>query len=477
MMNKEDIFNEIKSILSERGQTSYKVEKAYNLASSLHKGQTRNDGAPYINHPMEVALILAQVGFDEDCICAGILHDTVEDCGYLLEDVEKEFGTIVARIVDAVSEITSDKFDFSEENQKNAYVEKQFEHETLDEATFNKLISLGKKEPLAFYVKFADRLHNLRTLKGFPVYKQLEKVRQTEQWVLPIAEKMQSNYFFKQIKNECFKIENSRVYEDFWYIYNNNLEYSKRNIKIIIQNLKKIFSQTNKNIKVEYDLVKEYEVFDILKQKKYLKNLSNISENQISMIPLYNIYVIEPTIENNKRFSFIYKNKMSIFSKLIDANIDKMTGDSYMVLCDNSRVLYNVFHLTSSEYMYRNIGTDQYLNEIDEKNTHEIIVKQIKVKTRSGEVRFIAENSTVLDFAFSIHDDLGFSFDYASINSRTKMPPYKKLNNGDWIEIFTHRDENNKPIYCPKFKWLAYVNTESAKKKLIKYFEKLYNTK
>ena len=106
-----------------------------------------------------------------------------------------------------------------------------------------------------------------------------------------------------------------------------------------------------------------------------------------------------------------------------------------------------------------------------EDNINNLSTNYIKVKTRSGEVKFMPENSTVLDFAFKIHQDIGFGFKYAIVNgSKTKHPPYTKLNDGDKVEIFIERNNKGQIKNVAQIKWFAYVNTELAKKRLIKFF-------
>jgi GTP pyrophosphokinase len=134
----------------------------------------RKDGTPYISHPVAVAKILAELDFDSDMISAALLHDVVEDCNYTIEQIKQHFNDNVANIVDAVTAI--------EDNQasiKDIFYDENFKKDSLDDQTFNKLIALGEQNKLAFYIKFADRLHNLRTIGTFSEYKQVEKVKET----------------------------------------------------------------------------------------------------------------------------------------------------------------------------------------------------------------------------------------------------------------------------------------------------------
>ena len=160
--------------------------------------------------------------------------------------------------------------------------------------------------------------------------------------------------------------------------------------------------------------------------------------------------------------------------KLIDTKIGGFTGKMYLEVEDEIKNKYNIYVLTESEYTMLKVGTadGQNLDKIDEENINELDVDLIRVKTRSGEVKYIAKGATVLDFAFKIHRDIGFAFKYAIVNdSKTKLPPYTKLNDGDKVEIVTEKDIKGNLKYNAQLRWLAYVNTELAKRVLIKRFE------
>ena len=160
----DERFEQVKKTLQLNNNTINLAIKAYNLAKFLHRDQRRKDGSFYISHPVEVALILAQLGFDENVVSAAILHDVVEDCEYKLEDIKTEFNNGVAEMVDCVSAIDETKYVF---DKNDIYEDVNFEKASLEEQSFKKLIEIGKKNPLGFCIKFADRLHNLRTISCF----------------------------------------------------------------------------------------------------------------------------------------------------------------------------------------------------------------------------------------------------------------------------------------------------------------------
>lgn len=449
------------------------IKKAYQKAKELHLYQKRKDGTPYLSHPVEVAIILAELGFNEDTICGALLHDTVEDCGYTIEQMKQDFNNNIAQMVDCVSAIDKTKYIY---DNKEIYEDPNFVKSSAEEQTFKKLISIGKKNPLGFCIKFADRLHNLRTIESFDFSKQLEKVRETEKWVLPIAKALKAEYFYIQIKNECFKIVHSKDGINFLEQYQ---AYHKSNCKYInnlILSIKELFS--GDNIKdVVLDDLSERKVFDeLLVLNKNIK-IKEISQGQLIKVPNYVVYIIyENNLDKetivNMAIAKINKNAYSL--KIVDARIGNFSEVPYFIMRDNIKNLYRLYILSIDDYQKLKIGTLDGTNNdiIDEDNINNLDLDLIKVKTRSGEIKRIAKYSTVLDFAFKIHKDIGFAFKYAIVNDgKTKFPPYTKLNENDKVEIIVDKDENGELKNNAELKWLAYVNTELAKKVLIKWFE------
>ena len=448
------------------------IKKAYKKATELHKNQLRKDGTPYISHPVEVALILAKLGFDENVICGALLHDTIEDCGYTPKQMKEDFNETIFKLVDCVSAIDNSKYVFDSDN---IYEDPGFVKSSAEEQTFKKLISLGKENPCGFAIKFADRLHNLRTISTFDYSKQLEKVRETEKWVMPIAKALQSEYFYRAIKNECFKIVNQYNGQRFFEHYNAYHNSNKKNVAQLNSKLNEIFSLTFKDIKIKN--VREYKVFEDLTRIYKKIDISRISQGQIIKVANYNIYMLYDNISRQEALAeFLNKIQDKTKLKVIDAQVGAFTNKTYFQVEDEFKNKYNFYILSESEYSIVKVGTadGQNLDKIDEENINDLDVDLIKVKTRSGEVKYIAKNSTVLDFAFKIHKDIGFAFKYAIINSgKTKFPPYTKINENDKIEIITDKDVDGNLKNNAQLKWLAYVNSEYAKKVLIKWLEKL----
>lgn len=451
------------------------LDRVFYTAKTLHNGQLRKDGTPYITHPIEVALILANLDFNVDVVCAGLLHDVVEDCGYTLQEIKDNFNENIAQMVDCVSAIDNTKYKFDE---NDIFEDENFVKSSAEEQTFKKLIAIGKKNPMGFAIKFADRLHNLRTIDCFDYNKQLEKVRESEHWIIPIAEKLNSEHFYRELKNECFKIVNKYSAKTFLEHYKIYHETNKSNIDDLKNTLNIAFANSCiKEIKIKN--VREYKVYSDLEAIFPNENIGKVSQGQILKVTNYNIYCLFNNEDNKTAIDQVLHilNKYLIDRiKIIDVKIGRFTHKIYFQLEDNIRNKYNLYIMNKNAYTLQKIGTldGQAENLIDDENLDYLSAKYIKVKTRSGEVMFIPENSTVLDFAFKLHQDLGFGFKYAIVNdSKTKQPPFVKLNEGDKVEIFVDRDDKGVIHNKAQLKWLAYVNTELAKKSLIKYFEKI----
>ena len=484
----EKMFENITCNLIKNGYHTETFSKAYKFARRLHGKTKRKDGTPVIFHPLNVATILAENGFSEDIVSAGILHDTIEDCSYTYEQMKSDFTEYIANAVYAVTETDYKTFNAREKSNENLHIDERFEKKSLDEDTYMNFIKKAKKLPLAFYIKFADRIHNLSTIGSFERHKQLEKVKETEQWILPVSKILNSSFFYGELKNLCFKIEYNEIIKSFQYVYNDYCQCTKTNFDKVLELFTK--NLNSENVTIKYSLASENEIFNLMKDKFSQKQIDNILEYQMSAIPIYNIFVIENTnheVEN--QFNFLFNTSWGTKLKPVGlgngiSGLDLPLTMSYITVSDDSNVLYNIYHVTQNEYLSNYIGTTSNISIIDELHTHDIPTEYIYVKTANGETISLPLGSTVLDFAFSINENLGLSFLYAIVtpgdaisSNTTKQKADTKLKGGDIVTIFANKNEDGELVPCPEIKWFAYINTATAKEKLIKYFENIYDTK
>ena len=392
------------------------VDRAYNLANRLHNGQLRKDGTPYISHPVEVAYILAKLGFDENVISGALLHDVVEDCGCSLETIKKEFNNTVAELVDCVSAIDEAKFVFDDDD---LYESRNFEKASMEEQSFKKLVEIGKKNPLGFCIKFADRLHNLNTIDIFPYSKQLEKVKETERWIIPIAKVLNAEYFYRELKNFCFKIIHIYDGKEYFKQYKTYHNLSKQYIENLKMEFMELFASSNIK-QVEIKDVREYKTFEDLTKLLKTTNISKVSQGQILKVTNYNIYFIYENCKYEEALTQVWEvfnSRMNFKIKIIDAKIGSFTNKPYFQFEDKYKNKFNMYIMTKGEYTTQRLGTlNGQMNDMINNNLDNLGSDIIRVLTRSGEVKYMPKNSTVLDFAFKLHKELGFGFKYATIN-------------------------------------------------------------
>lgn len=450
------------------------VDKAYNMAKSLHNGQLRKDGTPYISHPVEVAYILAKLGFDENVLSGALLHDVVEDCGCSLDTIKKEFNKVVAELVDSVSAIDEAKFVFDDDD---LYESRDFEKLSIEEQSFKKLVAIGKKNPLGFCIKFADRLHNLMTIDIFPHSKQLEKVKETERWIIPIAKVLNAEYFYRELKNYCFKIIHKYDGNEYFKQYKTYHKLFKQNIENLKMELKELFADSMIKT-IEIKEVREYKTYEDLTKILKTITISKVSHGQILKVTNYNIYLLYDNGKYEDALEQVWEvlnTRLNSKLKIIDAKIGSFTNKPYFQLEDRYKNKFNLYIMSDNDYTTQRLGTlNGQMNDMIEDNLDNLGSDIIKVYTRSGDIRYMPSGSTALDFAFKLHKDIGLGFKYAIINdSKTKSPPHAKLYDGDKVDVVVHKNDDDTIKKRAELKWFAYVNTDLSKKVLIKYFEKM----
>jgi len=481
----EEIYERIISEMKQKKSRGVSdVKKAYEKAVKLHAGQKRKDGQPYVVHVVSVAYILERLNFDSDTICAALLHDVIEDCGETKESIKQEFGDVVAEVVDAVSAIEEKDyiFDddlFEDENNLKASVENK---------TYEKLLSMGMNNRLAFIIKLADRLHNLSTIGPFNYAKQLEKIKETERWILPLAKLLKSSYFYNNIKNQIFIIKNKKRLENYFDARNQYFSLNEPKQLEVVELLKNSTNHLLQRTKSKYSLLNFVEerrqdnliCDDILKTVK-IDGLEEIKLSHLNKVSTRTLYIcLTGKISKQESMEFLLRllneNKVKEEIKIIGAKVDKKFNVGYIIIKDKNRNRYRISAMSATDYAIFTNGSS-FATDIENIQTTElnqVVSEYINVYTRSGELMRIEKNSTVLDFAFRLHQDLGFSCKYALINnSQTKQPLYTKLFDGDKISLILETDEETgEKKNIAKLRWLAYVKTDYAQKVLIRYFEK-----
>lgn len=449
------------------------IEKAYAFSEKAHQGQFRRSGEPYISHPLSVAGILADLKLDLDTIATAILHDTVEDTHATLDDIRREFGDTIAVLVDGVTKISQMKF-------KNS-VDKQGEN-------IRKMIVAMGKDVRVVLVKLADRLHNMRTLGYMPFEKQTRIAQETLEIYAPLAGRIGINEVKIELEDLCFRYyrpdqyyeliqqvkktegERQRYIESVKSMIHQALERSA--IKCAIygraKHLWSIYRKmTSRNI--EYDQVYDLLAFRLLVETvgdcyavlghihSLYKPIPGRFKDFIAM-PKANKYqslhttVIGPDGERIEIQIRTYEMH-EIAEKGIAAHWRYKERGNKAVTENSAQQANWLRELVQWHQQVGNPG--EFLDGVKT----EFADSEIYVFTPNGDVKEFPEGATPVDFAYSVHTDLGNTCVGARING--KMVPLKyQLQNGDTVEIITAKNQQ------PSKDWLKFAVTNRAKSKI-----------
>lgn len=447
------------------------IQKAYEFSERAHEGQIRRSGEAYISHPLSVAGILADLRLDLDTIATGLLHDTVEDTHATLEDIRREFGEVIAYLVDGVTKISQMKF-------KNSH-EKQGEN-------IRKMIVAMGKDVRVVLVKLADRLHNMRTLNHMPYEKQANIALETLEIYSPLAGRIGINNLKIELEDLCF-----RYYRpDMYYQLNQKVEKSEIEQARYVDDVKNLISNTlaKNEVKVEvygrskhlWSIYKkmqarnlDYEqVYDVLAFRVIVSSVSECYE------VLGHIHALWKPIPGRFK-DFIAMPKANNYQSLHTTVIGP-GGERIEIQIRTHEMHLIAEKGIAAHWKYKErgkIGEDttqqvEWLQELVQwhqtvRNPEEFLdtirtdlfEAEIYVFTPNGDVREFPDGATPIDFAFSVHTDLGNKCVGARVNG--KMVPLKyKLQNGDTVEIVTSKTQQ------PSKDWLKFVVTNKARSKI-----------
>ncbi len=451
------------------------IAKAYSFSETAHSGQVRRSGEAYIFHPLGVAAILADLRLDVNSIVTGLLHDTVEDTSVTLEEIEKEFGPVVAQLVDGVTKISKMSF-------RNTH-EKQGEN-------IRKMIVAMGKDVRVILVKLADRLHNMRTLEHMPPEKQQRIAEETLDIYAPLASRLGISSMKIELEDLSFRFSRPEMYYALAQKVAGNRREREKYIEDVIRLL---YQELGKRSKIEiqvsgrpkhlYSIHRkmvagnmDYEqVYDVLAFRVCVSTVSECYEilghvhsmwkpipgrfkDFIAMPKANNYQSLHTTVigPNAERIEIqIRTHEMHLVAERgiaahwaykegrEDAQMDQVVTDKFNWLRD----LVAMHQQTNS--------SDEFLENVKS----DLFDSEIYVFTPKGEVKEFPEGATPIDFAYSIHTDVGSRTVAARVNGRL-VPLKHKLANGDTVEIITSKNQS------PSKDWLKICVTTRAKSKI-----------
>jgi len=483
----DQIQQEFEALLEDYRHTNHRqkielITKAFNFANAAHKGIKRRSGEPYIMHPLAVArIVVREIGLGSTSICSALLHDVVEDTDYTVEDIDNLFGPKIAQIVEGLTKISGGVFGEKASEQAE---------------NFRKLLITMSEDIRVILIKIADRLHNMRTLGSMPLAKQYKIAGETQYIYAPLAHRLGLFRIKTELENLSFKFEHpdtfkeiedklavdeearNEFYKEFSYPIHKKLtemgyEFTLRaRIKSVYSIWQKM---TTRNIPFE-------EVYDILAERIIFKPNEGMSEkDQCWMLYSAITEIYKPHPERIR--DWISTPKANGYEAL-HVTVMGQGGRWVEVQIRSQRMNDIAEKGLAAHWKYKSGESDEselnkWLKTIKELLEHpepnaidfldtfklNLFASEIFVFTPKGEIRTIGQGSTALDFAYSIHSDLGNHCIGAKVNHKL-VPLSYKLNSGDQVEILTSKKQTPQP------EWLDFVTTARAKTRLRNLFKK-----
>ena len=466
----------------EKSNKSYdlpRIESAYELAKKAHEGQVRSSGDPYISHPIAVAVILVGLGMDSDTIIGALLHDVVEDTSVTLEDIEKQFGADVAELVDGVTKLANIPYSSRAEQQAE---------------NVRKMLLAMAKDVRVVIIKLADRLHNMRTLDFRIPEKQRVKSLETMEIYAPLAHRLGIRSVKEELEDLSLKHLDPVAYHEIEQQLALRKEDREAFLKNIIKRIQARLESEHVTAQIDGRVKSIYGIY----RKMYIQGRSfdeiyDIYAVRIivdTVLECYNILgIIHDMLRPipNRFKDYISTPKQNMYQSLHTTVLDK-EGVPFEVQIRTWDMHYTAEYGVAAHWKYK-IGMEgkdalderlawirQLLESQKDSDDVEDIVKSIKtdiapeevfVFTPRGDVIRLPQGSTVVDFAYAIHSEVGNKMIGAKVDGRIVSLDYK-VKTGMIVEIITSTTQSN----GPSRDWLKFVKTSEARNKIRSWFKK-----
>jgi GTP diphosphokinase / guanosine-3',5'-bis(diphosphate) 3'-diphosphatase len=447
------------------------VEKAYVYSAKVHQGQIRLSGEPYLSHPLEVAYILTQMKMDVISVVAGFLHDTIEDTGAELSELERLFGKETANIVDGVTKISKMQFSTREEQQAE---------------NMRKMILAMATDIRVIIVKLADRLHNMRTLGYHPQEKQEKIARETLDIYAPLAGRLGIYWLKSTLEDLCLYYLEHEIYEKIRAELTERREIREKFIQEVIQILAQKLKEANIQAAIKGRQKHLFGIYTKMKEQ-------NLSPNQVYDILAFRVIVNtvkecyevlgiihatwKPVPGRFKDYISLPKANMyqSLHTSVIGPlgqrmevqirswEMDKVAEEGiaahwkYKEGSAASKIDEQQFSWLRQLLEWQRSLQDP--REFMDTVRMDLFPNEVYVFTPKGEVKEFPKGATPIDFAYSIHSEVGDKCIGARVNGRM-VPIRYQLRNGDMVEIVTSAKHH------PSKDWLDFVKTPRARTKI-----------
>jgi GTP pyrophosphokinase len=454
------------------------IRKAYVFGERAHEGQKRLSGEPYFNHSFEVSKTLVKLGMDTQTVAAGLLHDVLEDTKVTEEEIQKEFGDDILFLVKGVTKLGTLKYRGHERHVES----------------LRKFFVAMANDLRVVIIKFADRLHNLQTIEFVREDKRQRIAMESIEVYAPLANRLGMGKLKGKIEDAAFPYAYPEEYKQVGEIITEKKETYKKNLDEVREKLEKELKKNKiKVAEIDYRIKHKYSLY-----KKLLRH-------DMDMEKIYDIVALRVVVDNVEDCYRVLGIVHSIWNPLpgrikdyiavpkpngyrsihttIFTGLGKVAEIQIKTKEMHAESAYGIAaHFAYKERGLKKVKDDRskfkWIEELKEfKNLPsdpKKFIDHIKVDffndrifvfTPQGDVIDLPEDSSPIDFSYSIHSDIGDHTSGAKINGKMS-PLFSKLKNGDMVEIITKKDAN------PSGKWLDYVKTSLAKKHIKSYLEK-----
>ena len=468
------------------------IEEAYSFAAACHEGQQRVSGDPYITHPVEAALTVANLNLDSAAIAAALLHDVVEDCGVSTDEIGKRFGDDVARLVDGVTKLS--RLNLLRPDESTG-------EEITQSDNLRKMFMAMAEDIRVVIIKLADRLHNMRTLEPMPLHKQVRIARETMDIYAPLANRLGLGQIARELEDLCFRYLEPEKHERITNLLTASQESRERYVAQVEKLLR--YELSRQGIQAELSGRAKH-VFSITQKMARYAELGKTFNDIYDLIALR---VLVNSVGDCYHALGIVHSLWRPLPGLFDDYIANPREGVYQslhttVMGPGARPLevqirtYEMHHTAeygvAAHWRYKE-GTNKVDRAFDDRVTWlrqllewqretaeadefveylktDLFRDQVFVFSPKGEVKDLPAGSTPIDFAFRIHTDIGFHCVGAKVNGRL-VPLTNTLQNGDVVEIVTSRSSRG-----PSRDWLnpnlGYVKTGNARSKIRQWFKR-----
>ena len=454
------------------------LEKAYLKAEEVHEGQLRKSGEDYITHPMAVALILADLGMDEDTLAAGLLHDTVEDTPYTLENLRADFGEDIALLVDGVTKLGALVYENKEERQAE---------------NLRKMFLAMSKDIRVLIIKLADRLHNLRTINYMNESKIRDKCAETLEIYAPLASRLGMYAVKFELEDISFRELEPEAYNKLA----NEVRLKKEEREATLKEVRQKLDKALKNLPLRYEVTGRskhyYSIYQKMQQQnKQLDEIFDLTAIRIIVDTVRDCYAVLGIVHTMwkpipGRFKdYIATPKSNHYQSLHTTLLDDH-GEPFEIQIRTMEMHKIAEYGIAAHWKYKEGIKKEDKEEIklawlrqtlewqkDLKDSKEfmetlkvdLFSNQVFVFTPKGDVIELPAGSTPLDFAFKIHSAVGCKCIGAKVNG--KMVPIDYcLRNGEIVDIVTSANSKG-----PSIDWLKIAKTNTARNKIRQFLKR-----